>query len=297
MEPNKVASPLKRKTMLVSLNVSQWTARKLDKKITDETNRKYGATADAGRYNKLLIEAKRLAELTSLVSTARTLHYSMTKPWADEGPRVLPNMLYEKFAEAFRELKRKFDKAADEFARDYPQFVAERKAKLNGLFNPADYPHPCDIRSKFKLELKFLPFPDASDFRADLDDDVVADIRREIEETSRGVIDNAMQHTVRQIVETVGHMAEKLGEYKPGRKKDEPRTFFFPSLVENVRQLAELLPAFNLTDDPKLTAITKRIVSELCAEDVATLRKNDEARVAVAKSADDIVKEVSKFLA
>jgi hypothetical protein len=105
-----------------------------------------------------------------------------------------------------------------------------------------------------------------------------------------------MKTTGRQIIETVGHMADKLKEYKNGGD-DSPRKFFLDSLVENVRELADLLPAFNLTDDPKLTGITKRIAKELCAEDAKSLRKNDAARVAVAKSADEIVKEVSKFLA
>ena len=40
-------SPLSRKAVLVSVNISSWTARKLDKKVTDETNHKYKATKDA----------------------------------------------------------------------------------------------------------------------------------------------------------------------------------------------------------------------------------------------------------
>jgi hypothetical protein len=64
-----------------------------------------------------------------------------------------------------------------------------------------------------------------------------------------------------------------------------------------VRTLADLLPAFNLTDDPKLTAITKRIKKELCAEEASELRSNEVARETVRKSADDIVKAVSTLLA
>jgi hypothetical protein len=298
MSPSKkVASPLSRKAVLVAVNISQWTARKLDRRVTEETNRKYHAAEDAGRYNKLLIEAKRLAKINSLVSSARILHYSLTRPWADEGPRILPNKLYEKFAKEFRELKREFDKAADEFCRDYPQYVTERAKKLNGLFDKNDYPKASEIRSKFRLDLTILPFPDAADFRSDLDDDTVDDIRREIAETSERVVDDAMKHTARQIVDTVGHMAEKLKEYKSEKTGIKGRKFFLDSLVDNVRELADLLPAFNLTDDPKLAKITQRIAKELCAEDAKELRENDKARTAVLKSADDIVAEVGKFFA
>ena len=292
----KVATPLSRKAVLVSVSISQWTARKIDKRVTDEVNREHGASDDAGRYNKLLIEAERLAKINGLVSAARTMHYKMTRPWADEGPRILPNALFVTFSEKFRAIKRDFERAADEFARGYPDFIAERKRALNGLFNADDYPPVEQIRSKFKLDMTILPFPDAADFRADLDDDTVADIKREMAATADRVVDNAMRHTAQQIVETVGHMSEKLKEYKSGQK-GEPRKFFLNSLVENVRDLAELLPAFNLTDDPKLTAITNRITKELCAEDAAALRENDAARESVQKSADDIVAAVSQFLA
>lgn len=293
MSPKKIASPLSRKAVLVAVNISQWTARKLDKQVTEETNRKYNASDDAGRYNKLLIAAEHLATMNSLVSSARALHYELTRPWADEGPRILPNVLYAKFSEKFRELKRDFDKAADAFARGYPKFVDERKRKINGMFKADDYPDPKEIRSKFKLDMKVLPFPDETDFVADIDDETLADIKAEIKASS--AIDNAMEATAKQIVEVVGHMAEKLKEYKGG-KKGEPRKFFLDSLVENVRELADLLPAFNLTEDPKLAKITARISKELCAEDAKELRTNDTARESVQKSADEIVAEVSKFL-
>lgn len=295
MSPKKapVATPLSRKAVLVSVNISQWTARKLDKKVTDETNQRHNATEDAGRYNKLLIAAEHLKTLNSLVSRARALHYSMTRPWADDGPRILPNVLYTKFANEFRTLQREFAAAADAFCAGYPKFIAERKAKLNGMFNEADYPKVSDIRSKFNLDLTVLPFPDVADFRADIDDETMDDLRREITQSTSGVVDKAMEATASEIIETVGHMAEKLKEY--GTAKEGERKFFLDSLVGNVRELAELLPAFNLTGDPKLDKIVDRIKRELCVEEAATLRKDAKARAVVQKSADQIVAEVSKL--
>jgi hypothetical protein len=290
----KPATPLSRKAVLVSVNISQWTARKLDRKVTAETNRKYHATEDAGRYNKRLLAVEQLAEVSALVSKARHLHYRMTQPWADDGPRILANMLFAKFSDEFRVLKRDFNAAADRFAKAYPKFVEDRKRALNGMFNAADYPTPSEIRSKFKLDLVVLPFPDAEDFRADLDDDTLADLKRDLQETSQEVASKAMVNTAQQVIETVGHMATKLKEYKSGKPGEH---IFRDSLVNNVRELAELLPAFNLTENPKLTAITKRIIKELCAEDAVVLRENDDVRQAVQKSADQIVSEVGALFA
>src|SRR5262245_50538212 len=208
----KIASPLSRKALLASVTISQWTERKLDRQITDQVNRSHNATKDAGRYNKLLIEAERLEKITKLVSSARQLHYSMTRPWADEGPRILPNALYSKFTDAFRQIKRDFNDAADEFCRGYPSFVEERKKALNGMFRAEDYPSASEIRNKFRCEVTMLPFPDAADFRCDLDDDTVADLKAEIAEMSDRVLNDAMKHTASQIIELVGHMASKLHE-------------------------------------------------------------------------------------
>src|SRR5262245_51537705 len=97
VSPAPIASPLSRKATLIAVEFSQWTARKLDKKVTDKVNREHGAAADAGNYRKLLIEAKRLEAINSVVSRARRLHASLTKPWS-EGVGILPNALHEKFA-------------------------------------------------------------------------------------------------------------------------------------------------------------------------------------------------------
>src|SRR4051794_29672871 len=152
LQQTKIASPLSRKATLVAVVISQWTARKLDKRVTDKVNQEHGAHKDAGRYNKLLIEAKRMEKINGIVSKARRLHYTMTKPWCDEGMRILPNVLHGKFADEFRVLKREFEVAADEFCRDYPLFVEERKRALVKLFNADDYPAVSEIRSKFKLD-------------------------------------------------------------------------------------------------------------------------------------------------
>jgi len=291
----KIASPLSRKATLVSVVISQWTARKLDKRVTDEVNKSHGAAADAGRYNKLLIEAKRLEKINAIVSQARKLHYTYTKPWHDEGARILPNVLHAKFADEFRKLKRDFDAAVDAFAAEYPRFVEERKRALNGLFNESDYPSASEIRSKFKLVTKTTALPEAEDFRSDvLDADTIEDIKREIAETSDAVLNDAMKDTVEAIVKVVGHMSEKLGSYNTG--KEGEKSYFRNSLVENVRELADLLPAFNFTNDPTLDKVAERIKSELTVEDPDTLRNNEAARKSVKKSADDILKDVNALL-
>jgi hypothetical protein len=46
---------LHERAMLVKLNISQWTGRKKDKRITKETNAFYGAAKSSGSYSKVLV--------------------------------------------------------------------------------------------------------------------------------------------------------------------------------------------------------------------------------------------------
>ena len=268
-----VASSIQRKATLCAFTASLWTARRLDKNITIETNQRYHAAADAGRFNKLLVQATDLKEITSLYSAAKDLYNRYTSPWA-KGVGLLPNTLYSEFTNQFRVINQKFDDAADRFERAYPAILAAAPGRLNGMFNPSDYPAVSKIRSKFSLSLRFSTVPDAGDFRSDaLDADTIEDIRKEIAASVQAQEREFVAGVYRQIGEIVGHMAERLKEYdaydptKKDRKTGKVKKVYFKdSLVENVKELAALLPAFNLTDDPKLAKLTARIKDELTLE-------------------------------
>lgn len=255
---------LSQKAVLAGLTIHAWTARRMDRKITTEVHEKHNAAADSGRYNKLLISKEALEPISQAKSAARTAHMKMTQPWFDEGARILPTALYATYSSEMRKLRNQFDAAADTFSAKYPEYMADANSRLNGMFNADDYPAPSEIRGTFHIDIKILPCPDAADFRVDLAEEHAADIRTDVEARMREALKEAMNEPVRRIMETVGHMAERLRAYKPSTQKGE-RTegAFRDSLVENVRDLVGLLPAFNLTGDRALTTLTERIAGEV----------------------------------
>lgn len=293
-----MANLLAQKAVLAHVAVSSWSARRHDRAVTDEVNRSRGAAADAGRYNKLLIDKSALEKLNSISGEARQIHYQMTQPWLDNGSRILPTALYMDYQKKLKKLEHTFNEEADEFARVYPRHVDAARRRLNGMFNEADYPAASNIRDRFAFELKILPCPDKDDFRCDLAAEHAADIRADVEARMKKALDDAMGDVFTRINDTVGHMAARLKEYKPAagtRKKAEG--IFRDSLVQNVRDLVELLPAFNLTNDPRLDKITDRIKRDLCPTDAQILRDNKKARESVASAADAILAQVSAFAA
>jgi len=288
---------LSQKAVLVSLNMSQWTARRLDKKITDEVNEDHGAVADAGRYNKLLIEKKYIDPITKIIGAARTYHLKVTQPWTDVGPRLLPSALVLEYQNTVRNFRHEFEAAVEKFVFEYPAAKEERRKQLNGMFRDDDYPASNDIARRFEFAVAMFNVPDVSDFRVAIGEEHVADLRRTIEESTRKCLATAMKDVHDRIVTTVGHMASKLKAYEPGSEDEKAKGVFRDSLVTNVKELCDLLPAFNLTDDEQLTAVIEKMKSKLLEHDAETLRESDNAREKVAAAADDILRDVQQFMA
>ena len=297
-----MTSMLSTKAVLASLSIKNWSARRLDREITDETNEAHNASSDAGRYNKLLLKKEALAPIVKIITAARMLHLEMTQPWTDNGPRLLPSKLVVKYQTRMRALRIEFDAAVEEFCREYPNHVAARRKELNGMFRDKDYPHARDIKRKFGFGVDLFNVPDADDFRVQIGNEYAEDLKAQIEESTQKALAKAMRDSAERIVEAVGRMAERLKNYKPAQQDEDGKTIpaenvFRDSLVANVRELADMLPAFNLTDDAVLAKITDQIKSELCEFDAETLRESDNTRAKVAKSAERILEQVKDFMA
>ena len=86
------------RALLVQLSISQWTARKYDKKVTQDVASSHGVSTSAGRYNKVLLPMNDLLDRVHKKSTLiRTKFYENTLPWGIEGTMMLPSANYLKF--------------------------------------------------------------------------------------------------------------------------------------------------------------------------------------------------------
>lgn len=286
---------LTEKAMLVSINISQWSGRKLDREITDEVNRTHAAAADAGRYNKALVSPHALAEITSIANRARKLHYARSLPWLDDGTRIMSAAGYLEFAKELRDIRAEFDGAVSKFVSGYGDYVDDARRRLNGMFKESDYPAPEHIAGRFRFERRIWPLPVAADFRVEVGDSEQAAIRAEIEAQTQAAITGAMRDAFRRIAETVGAMAAKLAEFKPASGKgDKAQGIFRDSLVENVRELVAVLPSLNITGDAKLAELTERM-RDLCQADADVLREHADVRKDVADKAAAIAADVSAY--
>lgn len=262
--------------MLVTLNISQWTARKHDRTVSNEVDKLHNAK-DGGRYNKLLIRKDALDPISKVEGAARAYLYKMTLAWDDNGDRLLPAALFLDFGQTMQQFRTDFDSRVREFVKEYPALVQEARVRLGTLYDPNDY--PADVRSKFSFPPPSVtPVPTANDFRVNLNQDYVdqikADITSRMEERQR----EALKQCWARVREVITKMNDRLGNEKSP---------IYDSLIENARDLVRILPAMNFTNDPELAEVSAQIESLLVPTD--RLRQDKRLRADTAAKAGDIL--------
>jgi hypothetical protein len=274
------------KAMLASLQISQWSARKHDKRVSEEVDQRYNGN-NAGRFNKMLATKESLKEIQAAVGAARTFHLEQTLPWGERGERLLPSKNYGQYSKTMRIYKLDFDQAVQAFVADYHSVIFEAKKTLGGLFCRDDYPDASEIDSKFEFRTVISPVPTAEDFRVNLAHDEIAAIQQDLEKRLEKSHAAATRDLWQRLYEVVGHMMQRLSD---------PESVFRDSLVKNIVHLTALLPRLNLNDDPDLEAMRRQIEASLCQYTPSELRKDKHIRREAADAAKSVLDSMGSYM-
>lgn len=279
------------RAMLARPRISLWAARKLDKHISAETNRDHGAQAGAAKVYKQLIAHPSLDRVAKIAGQFRSFHMDKTLAWLDDGSRVLPASLYLEYNKVFCDLREEFHDARDEFSALYPGLRHAAQGVLGSMWRMADYPHPSRIAERFSMSVHIAQIDDgAGDWRVKLGNDHESALRQQTEAAVMEAMRNATRDAWTRLAEPVARMAERLKMYRVTETGIEAP--FRDSLVENVREICDLMPRLNIMGDAHLDAMARKVRECLAAEEPASLRVNDAVREDVARSAADILAEM-----
>ena len=159
--------------VLIDLNISVWTARKLDKNVSKEIDINKNTTIKAGNYNKhILAGADQLEAITKLAGEIRDWHGRQTLPWSDTGTRLLPMTNFFDYKHQLGVYEAEFKSRINTFIHEYPNIVQSMAYKLGALFNREEYPDTNSIATKFNMRYTIMPVPETNDFRVDIADDI-----------------------------------------------------------------------------------------------------------------------------
>ena len=274
------------RALLVQLNISQWTARKYDKRVTRQVADANNTTMDAGRYNKSLLPMNDLLDhVHKKTSHVRQKFHENTLPWGIEGTHMLPTANYLSFMSEFRKERDEWTSLVNTFVGNYDQLRTDARRILGNLYDPADYPTTGEIRHKFNIDMAVFPVP-TTDFRVAIGSEELTRIQQDVERRVKDAERTAMLDVWQRLFDRVKHMAEKLAD---------PKAIFRDSMVENAREICAMLPRLNFNDDPNLEALRQEVESKLIHHPDA-LRNDPDLRQDTAAQAKKIMDTMSIFM-
>jgi len=280
--------------MLAELHISQWNPKKEDRRVYPCIQKEFNigkaikTSEEMGVFKKQKITKQALQQISDAVSAARKYHYTVTLPWKDGGTRMLPAVTLFKYTKEIRFRKQMFEDAVRSFVTSYPTHLTEAQKVLGGLFDPKEYPNDKELKRYYRFAFSLNPIPKGEDFRLkQVDDKELKEMAAIYEAEKDTAVANAMADVWHRVYEKVNRMAEVL--------KDD-KALLRGAIVENVMEMAQLLPELNVIQDPKLIEIHSDICASLCSHSRDTLKANPIVRQNQGSDAEKIANKMSIYM-
>jgi len=271
--------------MLVELSISNWTARKLDKKVSEEVDANKATKTRAGNYHKnLLAGSQALDAVVKYGNNVRLWHHKQTLPWSDSGQRILTMENFLTYKEQLTECENNYNRLVDNFVVSYPTLISAAAFQLGDLFNRDEYPEPDVVAKKFKFNYVFSPLPNAGDFRVDIGEQAAKELVDHYENTFNARIQDAMKDIWDRVHNCLTHMSDRLTDNEDGNRKG-----FHKTLLSNASELIDLMQKLNITRDPQLEAARKDLSKAILGIEIDDLKENAHTRKDVKARVDDIL--------
>jgi len=286
---------LQKKCMLVTFSASMYTGRKKDKAATETVSEKYGNELSLGSFVKQSIPAEYLNAIQSNINEFRVFLYFNTLPWTHKGDLLLSTDLYKKVMNKQRTCYLEHEKLTAEFLENYELYQADAKTRLNGLYNAADYPSASKVKNKFSWSIDFQAIQSAENFKVDLAQDEINEIASKIALNNNAAVKNAMSNVWQRVFDAIKALSEKMKESRTDKTGANVSPIFRNSIIENIKELIEILPGLNITNDQALTDAAADLSKDIANINPDVLRENKELRKDTADKADAILNKIGNL--
>ena len=283
--PEVNATSIASSAMLVEFSVSTWTARKKDRKATqDVADRNNLASKELTNVTKKLIDCEELSAVVKFGANARNIHYSMTMPWSDMGQRIVTTQQYFKYHEVMTELQQEFDRLTEAFLEVYDYEVTEMQLKLGDMWNRDEYPTADTIRDRFRMRISYMPLPDAGDWRIDIQNEAQQQLTQQYADYYTAQINNAMNDLWHKLYENLTTLVRQLDYDADGK-----RNRVYDSVFDRAHELVEMLSTCNVTGDSQMEAMRQRLDTALYGLTADAVKRDDTLRDTAREKVKDAI--------
>ena len=260
--------------MIVDFNASVYTARKKDHKASEEVN--YANSADKGIANvskNLLGNCAELQAIQKFVGNLRNLHYSMTLPWSDNGSRLITTAAFFKYND---DMTRLIDEGWDlvrAFGDVYEWKIMDAQATNGSLWNRDEYLTKDAVMQKFSFRLNYTPLPEAGDFRIDIGNEAMTQIKSKYTAHYTTQIEGAMNDLWHRLHDNLTTLARQLDVNDEGKGNR-----LYDSVFEQALNLTEMLGTCNVTQDTQMEAMRRRLEDVLHGTNLEQIKNSPTFR-------------------
>jgi hypothetical protein len=177
-------------------------------------------------------------------------------------------MAFREFGREHSGLNSEFDQQVDRFVEEYPEHKREAYDRKGDLYRATDYPDIDEVRGKFGISLIALPFPTTTDFRVQAPEEIITDLRTQIETSLKEV-----HNTVALDVKTrIRDRLKKIHDALVSEKR------FSQSLFDELALIVDMAEHME-TALPNLLSHTLRgVKTELLAFSAEQIRNSDSLK-------------------
>jgi hypothetical protein len=190
------------------------------------------------------------------------------------------------------EYELEFAKSVNVFLNEYDTLVAAAAFQLGDLFNREDYPEREHVVGKFGFRYAFAPLPTAGDFRVDIGEQGLNELREHYEGVMQQRTEGMMKDAWDRLYDVLSRMSDRLAD-DVGEDGQPKRKIFRDSLVDNAVEVCKLLKHFNTTNDTRLEAMRVQLEDAMRNVDAASLRESDLLREQTKSKVDALLDKFS----
>jgi len=273
-------------TILLKFSAGRPQFHKLDKVLTSETQNRNAMSEDSGNFNKHLIPKKYFEKWDKTITMLRTRFYELTSPWDDSGYRICTPDAFWQFQKEWREHEAALEAFKNDFISRYTDIRDEQQRRLGNAFDPGEFPDPDETARRFRVETDVAQVPEKGGATSILGEQKESEIIAKAEDR----LNTAHKENYQRLFKALSHLAKTVKD--PDKLKRCKS-----STLENVREIADLIPALNFMDDPGLQQLADD-ARTMCEDlDIKELKQSEEAlREDLAKKAGSTASHIETMM-
>lgn len=274
------------KCLLVTFSVSIPGNEKVDRQVTENVQKSQNMGKQSGKWEKYKFPPALYKQFLSMPANAmRAFHYANTLDWPMPGFQLLPCRNRDAYMKGLGQLKEQMEASVDRFIAKLEEIKAWAKREHNGSYDESLYTEAA-IRSRCGFSVQTFPVP-ASDHYVDEVRSMLGSDATAVDELVGQGIKDAEESLWKRLIEPLRNIQTIL------TKKDSPdQTRITDSLLGNLLDIADLIPALNMNNDPALSQFAADAKAAFSGYTIEGLKKSQDTRKEAIRKADEILRKM-----